>query len=69
MKRLLPILFVLAVCQLILYFSSENRMVLHDRMAGTVVVDFASQQIFETREDMLEAKKKAAKERAARREW
>ena len=63
------LLFILAVCQLILYFSSENRMVLHDRMAGTVVVDFASQQIFETREDMLEAKKKAAKERAAHREW
>ena len=63
------LLFVLTVCQLILYFTSENRMVMHDRLAGTVVVDYASQQIFETREDMLEAKKKAAAVRAARREW
>ena len=63
------LLFILAVCQLILYFTSQNRMVLHDRMAGTVVVDFASQQIFETREDMLAARKKAAAEKAARREW
>ena len=63
------LLFVLAVCQLILYFTSENRMLLHDRMAGTVLVDFASQTIFDTHEDMLEAKKKAAAEKAAHREW
>ena len=63
------LLLILAVCQLIMYFTSENRMVLHDRMAGTVVVDFASQMIFETHEDMLEAKKRAAAERAKHREW
>ena len=62
-------LFGLAVVQLILYFSSQNRMVLHDRMAGTVVVDFASQKIFDTYEELLEAKKKDAAEKAARREW
>ena len=62
-------LLVLAGCELIMYFISEDRMLLHDRMAGTVVVDYASQKIFDTYEDMMEAKKKAAKEKAAHREW
>ena len=39
---------------------------IHDLMAGTVVVDFASQRIFDTREDKIAYLKKEAAERAAR---
>ena len=63
------LLLGLLIVQLVMYFTSENRTVIHDRLAGTVVVDYASQKIFATREEMLEAKKQAAAEKAARQEW
>ena len=63
------LLLVLLIVQAVLYFSTQTRSLLHDKLASSVVVDFASQQIFETREEMIEAKKKAAAEKAAHREW
>lgn len=52
------VLLVLLVAQIICLVSARNVSLLHDVMVGTVVVDFASQRIFETREQLLEYKKK-----------
>ena len=62
-------LIVLAVTQLIILVTSGTGAVLHDKLASTVVVDMATQRIFDTPEEMLEAKKTAAAERAKRAEW
>lgn len=60
---------VLLIAQLIvLIFSRENAM-LHDKMAVTVAVDIASQRIFNTREELLEYKKKQHAEKAAAQQW
>ena len=53
----LGVLLVLVVAQIICLVSTRNFSLLHDEMAGTVVVDFASQRIFDTREQLLEYKK------------
>ncbi len=63
------LLLALLVIQIVMYFSTQTRSLLHDKLASSVVVDYASQMIFETREDMIEAKSKAAAEKAAHQEW
>ena len=55
--------------QIVIYFTSRTRALLHDKIASTVVVDYASQMIYETREEMLAAKKRAAAEKAKQEEW
>lgn len=60
---------VLLVAQaLVLIFSHENAMI-HDKMAVTVTVDVASQMIFNTREELIEYKKKQHAEKAAAQSW
>lgn len=61
---LLIALILLAVQVIVLIASHENAL-LHDKMAVTVAVDLASQMIFDTREQLLEYKKKAHAEKAA----
>ena len=51
--------------QLILLIATRDHALLHDKMALTVVVDLASQMIFDTPEQMLEYKKKAHAQRVA----
>lgn len=63
------LLLGLLAVQIIVYFTSRTRALLHDKIASTVVVDFASQMIFDTREDMLRAKKQVAAEKAKTEEW
>ena len=63
------LLLGLLIIQIAFYFTSRTHALLHDKIASTVVVDYASQMIFETREDMLNAKKKAAAEKAQKEEW
>ena len=58
------ILAVLLVVQLAVLAAVNTRPLIHDLLAGTVVVDFASQMIFETSEEMLAYKKKEAREKA-----
>ena len=41
-----------------MFFVTRTNSCIHDRLAMTVVVDMASQMIFETPEDLLEFKKK-----------
>ncbi len=62
-------LVALAVTQLIILVTSGTGALLHDKLASTVVVDMATQRIYATPEEMLEAKKTAAAERAKRAEW
>ncbi len=59
----------LLAVQAVMYFTTPTHSLIHDKLANTVVVDYASQHIFETVEDMIEAKKKAAAEKAVHREW
>ena len=60
------IIAALALAQLILLFANRNACVIHDLLAGTVVVDLPSQRVFHTTEELLAYQKQAAAERSAR---
>lgn len=53
----LAVLLLLLIVQIVCLVKTRTFSLLHDVMAGTVVVDFASQRIFETKEQLLEHKK------------
>lgn len=55
----------LCVLQIVLVATSKTNAALHDRLAHTVCVDFASQRIFDTSEEMLEYRKRIAAENDA----
>ena len=59
------ILLLQAICMIV---SRTNSMV-HDLMAATVVVDFASQRIFRSSEELMEYQKQIAAEQAARQDY
>ena len=59
---------ILAVEAAVLGGTRTNAMI-HDLLATTVVVDYASQMIFETREDMIHYKEKIHAEMAAKQEY
>ena len=63
------LLFALLVAQLLLLALNRNRAVIHDLLAGTVTVDFASQIIFRTTEDLIRYKNKLHAEEAARKDY
>lgn len=52
--------------QIILFFAKKTRPLIHDILAGTVVVDMASQMIFASESEMIEYKKRVSAERASR---
>ena len=54
----LILLLLLAVAQIALLIFTQANTPLHDMLAGTVTVDFASQMIFDSPEELLEYKKK-----------
>ena len=54
----LILLLILIVAQIGLLLFTPTRTPLHDMLAGTVTVDFASQMIFDSAEELLEYKKK-----------
>lgn len=56
------LLLALIVVEVVLVFANANRSLIHDLLAGTVAVDMASQMIFETRDDMIEYKKRRHEE-------
>ena len=65
-------LFVLGgilLLQIILLGVSKTNSVIHDHLAGTVVIDMASQKIFNSTDEMIEYKKKIAAEKAARQAY
>ncbi len=63
------ILLALLVMQFFCIFTTQTRSAIHDVVAHTVVVDMASQMIFESEEAMLDYKKRLAAERAAERSY
>ncbi len=60
------VLFALLAGQVFSVLSIKSRCAIHDLLAGTVVVDYASQTIFESTEELIEYQKRIAADRAAR---
>jgi uncharacterized RDD family membrane protein YckC len=60
------VITVLAAGQVFSVLSTKSRSAIHDLLAGTVVVDYGSQTIYRTTEDLITHKKRLAAERAAR---
>ena len=52
-----------------LLFFNRNKMLIHDQLASTVVVDLPSQMIFETTDDLIAYKNKLHAEEASRQEY
>lgn len=63
------ILAVLLFAQIGCVLFTRTNSAIHDLMAGTVVVDYASQTIFRTTEDLIAYQKRVAAERAARADY
>ena len=62
------VLVLILFIQLILVISTKNNCLIHDLMAGTVVVDKNGQMIFDTENDLIEFKKNFHKEESLRKE-
>lgn len=60
------LLFGIPLAQLVSIIASRTNSLIHDKMAGTVAVDIASQMIFRTPDDLIAYKKKIHAEQAAR---
>jgi uncharacterized RDD family membrane protein YckC len=65
----LAVLGAILVGQLLSLTMSKTNGLLHDVLAGTVLVDMASQRIFETPEERLEYIKRLHAEEASRQEY
>ncbi len=63
------ILGVLLIVQATLLIVTRNNLTIHDFLANTVAVDYASQMIFPTEQAMIEYKKKRSAEKAARQTY
>ncbi len=61
----LLIILILAVVQVLLLFTTKTNSMIHDFVADCVVVDMASQMIFDDEQTMLDYKTKKAAEKAA----
>ena len=59
------LLLLLIVAEVALLIFTQANTPLHDMLAGTVTVDFASQMIFDSPEELLEYKKRLHAEAAA----
>lgn len=59
----------LLIAQLVIVAVTRNNCLLHDLMAGTVVVDYSTQKIFKSTEDLIAYQKRIAAERAARQTY
>ncbi len=60
------ILFLILLVQLGVLIGTRTNSAIHDLLADTVTVDYPSQMIFASEEELLKAKKKAAAEKASR---
>ena len=63
------VILVLTVAQALCLALTHTNSAIHDLLAGTVVVDMASQMIFRTTEDLIAYKKRIAAEEAARKSY
>ena len=65
----LLVLFGIAVLEIIIMCVTKSRSLVHDLIACTVAVDYASQLIFDTPEDLLEYKKRIHAQQANERTY
>lgn len=63
------VLLALGVIQLILLIATRNNSQIHDLVAGTIVVDIASQTVFRDTEELIAYTKRIHAERAARQKY
>ena len=59
----------LLVAQILVMALNANNALIHDLLAGTVVVDVASQMIFRSTQDLIDYKKKLNREQANRQNY
>lgn len=65
----LLLLASVVIAQVVIVAVTRNNSLIHDLLAGTVVVDYASQKIFTSTQDLIEYQKRVAAERAARQKY
>lgn len=63
------LIIVLAVIQVTLLIATHTNSLIHDSLAGTVVIDMESQMIFDTEEAKIEYQKQIYAEQAARQDY
>ncbi len=66
---LLLLIVALVIGELVVLIVTKNNCMLHDLMAGTVVVDYSSQMIFSSTEEMENYQKKLEAERQSRQPY
>ena len=63
------LLAALLVAQVLIMALNRNNSLIHDLLAGTVVVDVASQMIFRSTQDLIDYKKKISREQSDRQSY
>lgn len=63
------ILGVIGVVQFVILFATRTRSVIHDLLAGTVVIDINSQRIFKDTDALIEHKKRLHAEKVAKEQY
>lgn len=63
------VLFAILAVEAAVMISTRTNSMIHDLLADTVVIDFPSQMIFDTREDMIHYKEKLHAEMASKEEY
>lgn len=63
------VLLLMLVLQIGVLISTKTNSSIHDLLTDTVVIDFASQEIFETEEDLITRKQQLHEEEVARSEY
>ena len=63
------VLFAILALEAAVMIGTHTNSMIHDLLANTVVVDYASQMIFDTREDMIHYKEKIHAEMVSRQEY
>ena len=63
------LLGALLVAQILIMALTANNSLIHDLLAGTVVVDVASQMIFRDTQDLIDYKKRLAREESTRQTY
>lgn len=59
----------LGIAQMLLYGFTRTNSLLHDLLAGSVVVDISSQRVFSSTDDLIEYTKRVHAEKAARQDY
>lgn len=65
----LLIIAAIVITEIVLLYTTRERCMIHDKLAQTVTVDFASQLIFDTPEAQIAYKKKLAAQKAAQQSY